>query len=153
MTDSDTHDTSDEALLRSLGDALRAADPVPERVTNGAKAAFTWRSIDVELAQIEFDSAVDLAGVRGHDDRQITFRAPGVEIEIMMMETGSRRLVGQLVPPGEMSVELVESDGVRTTGSDRLGRFGFDDVALGPIRLSVVDDDGRRIVQTEWVVI
>jgi hypothetical protein len=91
-----------DELLGRLGEALLAADPVPERVLAGARAAFTWRTIDAELAELVFDSATEPTGVRGGVEdtaRQVTFQAPGVEIEVMVIDDGSRRIVGQLVPP------------------------------------------------------
>jgi hypothetical protein len=144
---------SDDELLATLGRALDAADPVPESVLVGARAAFTWRNIDTELAQIVFDSNSELAGVRSEDiNRQVTFEAPGVEIEVMVVENGNRRLVGQLVPPVERTVELVGSDSVLSVDTDRLGRFDFDDIAPGPVRIVVRGADGERLVQTEWVL-
>ena len=90
----------DDELVARLAEALPKADPVPAAVTEFAKAAFGWRTIDAELAELVFDSAVDeLVGVRSEDDtRQVTFRAPGVEIEVAVMADGVRRIVGQLVP-------------------------------------------------------
>jgi hypothetical protein len=145
--------STDDELLAVLGQALDASDPVPEAVLEGARAAFTWRNIDTELAQIVFDSARELTGVRSEDvNRQVTFEAPGVEIEVMVVENGARRLVGQLVPPTERTVELVGSDSVESAETDRLGRFTFDDIAPGPVRLVVLGADGERLVQTEWVL-
>ena len=92
---------SDDDLLELVGRALRAADPVPDRVLDGARAAWTWRTIDEELAELVFDSAAELTGVRSEDTaRQLTFRAPGMEIEVMVTDEATRRIVGQLVPPG-----------------------------------------------------
>ena len=104
---------ADDELTELIAHALDANDPVPERVLEGARAAFTWRTIDTELAELVFDSARELTGVRSEDtDRQVTFRAPGVEIEVMVVENGTRRLIGQLVPPSETTVELVGADAV-----------------------------------------
>lgn len=144
---------TDEELISTLGRALDAADPVPESVLDGARAAFTWRNIDTELAQIVFDSSTELAGVRSEDvNRQVTFEAPGVEIEVMVVDNGARRLVGQLVPPVERTVELVGSDAVSSVETDRLGRFDFDDIGPGPVRIVVRGADGQPLVQTEWVI-
>ena len=143
----------DEGLRELLAQALITSDPVPDHVSAGAKAAFTWRTIDAELAEIAFDSARDLAGVRSEEmNRQVTFQAPGVEIEVMLVENGGRRLVGQLVPPKESAVELVSGEDVRTAHSDRLGRFSFDDLDPGPVRIVVLGGNGERLVQTEWVL-
>ena len=81
-----------------------------------------------------------------------TFRAPGVEIEVMVIENGTRRLVGQLVPPAMHTVQLVGADAVHSVESDRLGRFTFDVLEPGPVRLAVLAADGTRLVQTEWVL-
>jgi hypothetical protein len=155
MTDhTDANATSDDDLLALLGRALGAADAPPEHVLEGARSAFTWRTIDAELAELVFDSAQELAGVRSEEsNRQITFSAPGVEIEVMVIENGSRRLVGQLVPPVSTTVELVGSDAVYSTRSDDLGRFAFDQLAPGPVRLAILDAaGGASTVQTEWML-
>ncbi len=97
----------DDQLIATLGDAIRRADPVPENVLAGARAAFTWRTIDAELAELVFDSASELTGVRSETSpRQVTFQAPGVEIEVMVIENGQRRIVGQLIPPSEVTIQL-----------------------------------------------
>jgi len=144
----------DDDLLALVGRALRAAEPVPDRVIQGAKAAWTWRTIDQELAELVFDSAVETAGVRSETTaRQLTFRSPGVEIEVMVADETSRRVVGQLIPPAECTVQLVTDDTVIEEQSDRLGRFTFAAVAPGPVKLVVVDEVGRHLVTTEWVLL
>lgn len=144
---------SDDELLALMGRALRTADPVPERVLEGARAAWTWRTIDDELATLVFDSAAELTGVRSEDTaRQLTFRAPGMEIEVMVVDETTRRLVGQLVPPGSFTITLLAGDTELSQPTDRLGRFAFDDVAPGPVRLLVADPDGTAVVTTEWVL-
>ena len=145
---------SDDELLALVGHALRVADPVPDRVLAGARAAWTWRTIDEELAELVFDSAAELTGVRSEDTaRQLTFRAPGMEIEVMIVDEASRRLVGQLIPPGAFTVQLVVGDQLLDETTDRLGRFTFESVAPGPVRISVIDPDGTHIVATEWVLL
>jgi hypothetical protein len=144
---------SDDDLVALLGQALAVADPVPEHVLEGARGAYTWRTIDTELAELVFDSARELSGVRSEEaNRQVTFRAPGVEIEVMVIENGTRRLVGQLVPPSVTTVELVGGDVVLTAETDHLGRFTFDELDPGPVRLVVIGPDGGGIVQTDWVL-
>jgi hypothetical protein len=144
---------SDDELLALVGRALRTADPVPDEVREGARAAWTWRTIDEELATLVFDSAAELTGVRSEDtSRQLTFRAPGMEIEVMVVDDATRRLVGQLVPPGAFTVTLLAGDAEVPQATDRLGRFAFDDVAPGPVRLVVADPDGTAVVTTEWVL-
>ena len=114
----------------------------------GARAAWTWRTIDEELAELVFDSAAELTGVRSEDTaRQLTFRAPGVEIEVMVVDDVSRRIVGQLDPARRLHVRCVGDEVAES--ADRLGRFSFD--AVGPARPPrVVDADGTDVA-TEWV--
>ena len=146
--------TDDSGLLDLLGEALRTREPVPDHVLDGARAAFTWRTIDAELAELVFDSADGLAGVRsGTGDRQVTFQAPGVEIEVMVVDAARHRLIGQLIPPGEADIELVSGDRVRSLRSDALGRFSFDEIEPGPVRIVVLGADGQRAAQTEWMLL
>ncbi len=146
----------DEQLLARLMAALDAADPLPEAVIDAAKASFTWRTIDAELAALVFDSASEeLVGVRGAEvARQMTFRTPGVEIELVVVSETSRRLVGQLVPPQAAEIELHHEDVTRTVQSDNLGRFTFQDVPTGSVRLTCkLKADDATLIQTEWVII
>src|SRR5688500_13322027 len=110
----------DEALLAELADLLgRVAGPPPE-LTRQARALYTWRTVDAELAELVHDSAADAAtaGVRsGQQPRTLTFevhppssagpdRTP-LLIEVELDETvGARQLIGQLVPPGPATLEL-----------------------------------------------
>jgi hypothetical protein len=145
---------SDDDIIALVGHALRAAEPVPERVLVGARAAWTWRTIDAELAELVFDSALETTGVRSEDTaRQLTFRAPGVEIEVMVVDGTTRRVVGQLIPPSELTVQLTSGDHVAEQPSDRMGRFAFDDVPPGPVRLTILDANGVQTIATEWVLL
>lgn len=146
----------DEQLLSRLAEALDAAEPMPSTVIEAAKATFTWRTIDAELAALVFDSATEeLAGVRSTEaTRQVTFRTPGVEIELVVVSETSRRLVGQLVPPQSAEIELHHEEETRTVQSDNLGRFAFHDVPAGSVRLTCkFGSEGDAVVQTEWIII
>ncbi|MET0147109.1 MAG: hypothetical protein ABW328_20320 [Ilumatobacteraceae bacterium] len=145
---------SDDELLELVARALGAAEPVPDHVLAGARAALTWRTIDQELAELVFDSASELSGVRASDTaRQLTFRSPGVEIEVMVVDDDSRRIVGQLIPPDNCTIQLAAGDLVAEESTDHLGRFTFEGVAPGPVRITIVDPSGTHIVSTEWVVL
>src|SRR5512132_2576246 len=45
-----------------LGELHRALEPVPASFVEAGKMAFTWRSIDAELAALTYDSSRDLVG-------------------------------------------------------------------------------------------
>lgn len=147
---------SDDQLLAQLGAALEAAYPVPEAVLDAARATFTWRTIDAELAALVFDSAAAApAGVRSAEStRQMTFRSPGVEIELEVVSETRRRIVGQLVPPQQAEIMLHHEEETRRARSDSLGRFTFHDVPSGSIRLTCkLHDESGAIVQTAWTLI
>jgi hypothetical protein len=150
-----TEHLTDDQLIELLGHAMAAADPVPAHVMEAAYETMSAETFEAELARLVFDSATDeLVGVRGSADttRQVTFSAPGVEIEIMVMSEGERRLVGQLVPPQNATIELRHGGDVRETGSDNLGRFQFGNVPTGEIRLAITTEDGSKVM-TEWLVL
>ena len=144
---------SDDELVEAIKTGLEQTDPVPMSAVEAAKAAFTWRTIDAELAELVYDSAeTGLVGVRGEGARQVTFRSPGVEIEVMVTDERERRIVGQLVPPQQATVEALTSGGIREQGSDSLGRFSFEGIVPGPVKLSVETADGGTVV-TEWTIL
>jgi hypothetical protein len=146
--------TSEDHMITEIGMMLEQADPVPDMVTEYAKAGYGWRDLDAELAELVFDSAeAGLVGVRGSDTtRQMTFRAPGVEIEVEVLSTEGRRIIGQLVPPQELTVELRHGDQAIETTSDSLGRFRFDDVPTGPVSLRCRIGEGHTI-RTDWMLL
>ena len=138
-------------VFDELRSALSEADAVPDDVLQAAKDSFTWRTVDVELAELAFDSAIDeLAGVRAASaaDRQLTFRADDVELEIMV---DGRRISGQLVPTQAATIELVAGGAISHADVDDLGSFFFDDVAPGPIRLTI--QAGEQTIATEWTIV
>lgn len=146
--------TNDDELIRDLGRVLDLTDPVPPMVTEYAKAGYDWRDIDAELAELVFDSAeTGLVGVRGGDmSRQMTFRAPGAEIEVELLSANSRRIVGQLVPPQETTIELRFGGRSIETTTDHLGRFTFEDIPSGPISLRC-SVGGDQMIRIDWMLL
>jgi hypothetical protein len=144
------------ATLRSVVDR---ADPVPPAVIAAAKASFTWRTIDSELAELVTDSAemsaASGAGVRGETaPRLLTFEAAGLSVEVEVAESGStRRLVGQLVPMTPAEVVVRWNAGSASTTADDLGRFVVSDVPAGLVRLAVRRRTDANPVLTSWVSI
>jgi hypothetical protein len=146
----------DEDLLRELRAAARRFDPPPESVLEAARASFTWRTIDAELAALEFDSAVDLAATAvrsGEGPRLLTFAAPGLNIEVQVSPAGSRRqLVGQLVPAQPARIDVRHAGGVTTVRADQLGRFDVDAISAGPVSLRChLGDAPSPPIVTEWI--
>jgi len=147
----------DEDLLRELRAAARRFDPPPESVLDAARASFTWRTIDAELAALEFDSAVDQAATAvrsGEGPRLLTFAAPGLSIEVEVSPVGSRRqLVGQLVPAQPARIDVRHAGGVTTVRADQLGRFDAAAISAGPVslRCRLGDAPSSPPVVTEWI--
>jgi hypothetical protein len=147
----------DQALLEELRGAARRFDPPPPAVLEAARASLTWRTIDAELAVLEFDSAVDqaAAAVRsGEGPRLLTFSAPGLNIEVEVSPLGPRRqLVGQLVPAQAARIDVRHAGGVTTVQADQLGRFGVDAVSAGPVslRCHLATVPPSPPVVTEWI--
>lgn len=155
--------SDDDHLMGELRALFARIDPVDPRQLEQARFAYTWRTVDAELAELSFDSLVDrdmLAGVRDDGTATLGPRMLGfgavvdgeefaIEVEI---EPGRGRpvLVGQLLPPRAAGVELQASAGeVVAVAADELGRFRVEPVPPGPLRLRVQLDD--RVVQTTWV--
>jgi hypothetical protein len=148
----DTYDANDVALLSELREVLQQLDPVPPEVTSAARAAFGWRTVDAELAELIEDSALaPNAGIRGHGGpRLLTFEGPSLTVVVEVTETGStRRLLGQLVEPRRTEVECRHSGGVTSVSSDEIGRFRIEGVAAGPV--SFVCHVESQMVMTSWV--
>jgi hypothetical protein len=132
----------DDLLVQELR-AFLEPDPVPAALVEAARATFTWRSVDDELAALLSDSAdVALTGVRGTGDRRLAFEAPQLVIEFVLVP-GPRgsRLEGQLAPPGPARIEVLSGDEVTEIEADQHGRFALDGVRNGPLSLRVVRGD------------
>ncbi|MBW3603311.1 MAG: hypothetical protein KY460_00125 [Actinobacteria bacterium] len=148
-------DTAEAEVLQALRRMFDVVDPPPAHVIAHARDAFAWHGIDAELAELVYDSAVAAtpAGVRGDEDaRQMTFRAPGLEIEVEVVSERTRIVIGQLVPAQTASIELRQGGRTLRAEADALGRFSFDGIAPGAIKLTVVTESGT-LVQTEGLTI
>ena len=140
----------DDGLLDELRAAVRAAGTPTAAMADAARAAFSWRTVDAELAALTSDSLVDEpAGVRGGSPgpRDLVFEGRGTSVEVARDEDC---LVGQLVPAGPGPVVLLRPDGeVDRADVDELGRFRFERSVTGPARLRCTTPSGD--VVTEWV--
>lgn len=157
MTDPDPND----ALLVAVRGVLDDTEPVPESVIAAAKGAFTWRTIDAELAELSFDSLLsgELTGTRGAVGlRTLSFEYGSLAVEIEVAEDGvERRLVGQVGPRPADTVEVhhVDAREPLIARPDHLGRFSVVGVRHGQIRLLLrfSPANGPAMLLTEWVTI
>ena|SRR5215211_7038859 len=160
MTDGGSHD---DELMEALTAAARR-HMVPPEVVSAAKAAYTWRTIDAELAELTFDSVADadaLAGVRGGGaggPRALTFEYDEVVVEVEVTEQAGRRtLAGHVAPSPPEWVEVHQASGAEPVRveADALGRFAASGIAAGPFRLlcRFRPDARPSMMLTDWVSI
>src|SRR5215472_18630087 len=122
----DERDERDEELTEELRRLAARLDPVPPELLRGAAAAFAWRDIDAELAELVFDSLIDnseAALVRGSpDQRLVSFAGGGLTIDVEVSGTGAARTVmGQIAPPQRGLVEIRRRQETMTVEADELG--------------------------------
>jgi hypothetical protein len=148
----------DETTLEELRALVARMDPVPEQLDEAAQSAYTWRTIDAELAELMRDSAeaADESALALRSatvgPRMLSFETPRVAIEAEVSVTGprTRRLVGQIIPPVAATMTL-EQGGLRLESvADELGRFRFDGLGAGPARLRAALPGGGMEIATPW---
>jgi hypothetical protein len=148
---------TDDELMAALADAVAESDAVPERRREAAHAAFTWRNIDEELAELLHDSALDAgAAVRSSATtvRALAFGRGAVTLEV---EVDGDAVLGEVVDedvtattPATVSLQQPGVED-RTIEVDESGFFRFDGVAPGPARFVMVR--AGWILATPWVVL
>lgn len=146
-------DTADRRLIADLRAGLDEAEPRPPDVDEFARAAFALRNVDAELAKLAYDSTE--SGALDHmrstaAARMITFETGRWSIDVEYHQE-ERQLSGQVTPTEEAEVELRLVGSSRSTETDELGRFHFDDISPGPV--SVVIRAGGDTITTEWTVL
>jgi hypothetical protein len=141
---------TDDELLAELRDALREAREVPDSFIAAGKAAFTWRTVDADLAVVASDSST-LAGTRTQSAmiRSMTFVAANLAIEI---EVTDDAIAGQLVPPRQARIDVQYRDSTpRTTATDDVGWFNVRlPRRVRAFRISVTLPDDTTVI-TPWV--
>jgi hypothetical protein len=146
---------STDPTFVALRSVIDRADPVPSAVVEAARAAYTWRTIDAELAELTADSAMASAGIRSSSaPRLLTFEGLGIEVEVEVAQTGTtRRLTGQVVPVGAAQVTVRSADATLDVAADDLGRFTVEGIPSGAISLSVLRAGAEHPIVTSWVSI
>ena len=128
MSHHDESHAEDDLFLEELRGLAAEGDPVPERVLAAARGSFTWRTIDTELAELAYDSALDAErafAVRSEDTvRLLTFETSELTIELEVTAEGDRRrILGQIAPAAVGTIELRHAGGALELRTDEL--FGF----------------------------
>lgn len=126
----------DEELLAALQQALSRRREVPPEFVAAAKTAYTWRSIDVELAQLTYDSTCHYAPIRAETAsiRALTLTSAHLSIELEVVEDS---LLGQVRPAQAAVVEVHgNTDGKTEILTDEIGCFTIHPIPRCPFRLS-----------------
>lgn len=151
---------SDQRFFDSMRAAVASQDPVPSHVVDAAKAAFGWRSIDAELAQLIYDSSTEqlaTAGVRGDSSgHHLRFESAALSVVLQILTEGAQRVViGEIVPQKPAEVQIFHPGGISTVRTDERGRFRARDVKTGlmSLRCRLFDMDGDRMFRTDWVTL
>jgi hypothetical protein len=147
-------DQEDEKIMSLLRRGLDQSGPVPADVTDFAKEALSWRTIDAELAQLSYDSTDETTSVtvRSTASARIVGFESGEWMIDLEHDAAASELRGQVQPAGRLEVELHVVGAVLVTETDELGRFFFDGVEAGPVAL-VIRVEGGESVKTEWIVL
>ena len=96
---------ADRELLAHVRAMFDETDPVPEFLLDAARATFSWRTIDAELAELTNDSLLEGAAVRAaRVPRLLTFTSDVATLVVEVAEhvRGAgigRRLLGQILSP------------------------------------------------------
>jgi hypothetical protein len=128
----------DHDLLAALHQAIKARSQLPPEIIEAARNAYTWHTIDAELAEIVLDSGREPQAVAGNRSesasiRTLTFTSPHLTIEAEVTENS---LIGQVIPPREGTMQVQTSDGATITARvDEIGCFLVEQVPPGPFRL------------------
>lgn len=142
----------EERLLADLKDALLAAQhPRAELIIANAQDAFSYATLDDELAHLVYDSMLEdelVGSVRATDSsRMVIFECQALTMEL---EIRGRDVVGQIGPPGPATVIVESADGAMAeVHADGLGCFTarVSDPG-GPLRFRVSRPGSSAI--TEW---
>ncbi|MGH9296744.1 MAG: hypothetical protein ACRDZP_02060, partial [Acidimicrobiales bacterium] len=150
----------------------RRVDPAPPSVASRAAEAYSWRSIDDELALLVYDSLLDpsvsenvrsapysfdsgarsIPGAQGLSSRQLTFQAPELILEVEVSGSSPRELMCQVVPPQPATLEIRHRNGTVELAPDRYGTFHLCPLPRGPVCLRcqpIADEPGP--VATSWI--
>lgn len=147
---------NDDELMAEIKEALdSAAQEVPLRMLEAAKAAFAWRSIDAELARLELftdsdlDDPVLVRGPAGPTPRLLVFEGNGIRLEV---EVSSRTVVGQLYPIGSGLISVICSSGETSEArTDEMGCFIANrPKSSGSMRLRCDTEDASFV--TDWMM-
>lgn len=146
--------TTDDELMASLRRIADEVDAAPDLVSEAARAAFSTRHLDDELAELLHDSGLTSShGVRDAQPgpRLLSFEVGDVSLEIQLeVVQGQLTVRGIAVGAvGDAEIETTTS-GRRTAPIDANGWFRVDRLPSEPLRVRVYGADGKSVT-TGWI--
>jgi hypothetical protein len=141
----------DDALLADLGKALASSrQPVAGQVMTGGRAAFSFFTMEEELAGLVYDSLLESeavgAGRATTAARTVVFESDTVSVQMEIAEDG---IVGQVVPTSGVAISAEGADGSRSdVATDEEGCFTLSPPGHGPVRLHITTPGATAV--TEW---
>lgn len=130
----------DWGLLTQVKDMFATADPMPCDLPERIQFALAWRHLEAELARFVNTGEESVLGARGAEESwTVTFDSDSLTIMIRVDANpdGTARVDGWLAPPQPHQVEIRRTDSSVSVTADSLGRFVFDSVPRGTVRLIV----------------
>ncbi len=159
MSEHEIHPT-DVELLERLGAIVGVIDPVPHDVLELSRALFTFRDPDAELMETVAADSPELSAVRGGGgggggatSRLHFFEFGELSIDVELTCKGAFcGVLGVVVAPGGAvgrGVTLETTAASFTCDVQPEGRFTFDAVPPGMVRLRLEQADGPKLT-TRW---
>lgn len=136
-----------DPVLDRIRELYEAIDPVPSALYSRVRFALDLDDVERELASVCADLEL-VSAVRGSDHaRTITFECETLTIAVTITATGANRyrLDGWIAPPAALVVEIRLAGSRRQLSSDDGGRFAFEDVSSGEMRLAVLPVSGGPV--------
>lgn len=145
--------TTDDELVERLRRLAAAVEPVPEAVTEAARAAFLTRRLDEEIAMLLRDSALSASAVRGTEPgpRLLSYEVGDVSLELELELVG-RFLTLRGLALGTVGDAEVDAGatGPHVGVVDDHGWFTVEALPPGPLRVRVHTAAGA-VVTTGWI--
>jgi len=139
----------DVALLAAVRTMWETADPMRPDLVDRVRFAIELDDVDIELSRLVETSS--LVGARSDEfTRLVTFQSDSLTVMITLEQgvDGTTRIDGWLTPAACRRIELRCPAGPRSAESDDTGRFSFDAVPAGSVRLVVHDAGSAHRVIT-----
>ncbi|HZC72706.1 MAG TPA: hypothetical protein VE442_18555 [Jatrophihabitans sp.] len=145
--------TTDDELMEQLRRIANEVDAVPDLVDESARAAFTTRRLDDELAELLRDSySAAPAEVRAEQPgpRMLSFESGEVALELQIEEIHGRLVLRGLAVGTLGDAEVETTSGTHSAAVDEQGWFRVDALPVEPLRVRVQAANGTSVT-TGWI--